>query len=298
MSSLIPLILIVLSLGIIVVIIVRKFPQLTLLDVETIPEVIMEQKKDSLLKRRLAEKSKETHKKGQELITPIIRAWKNIQLAFRKYFGRVQMAVLERAEQRKKLEPKEKKMKKKAELLTLIQEGQFAFEQKKWEIAEQKFIAVIKLDPRSETAYLGLGEVYWEQENYTEAKETFLFLLRINPENTSAVTRLAEIYEEEGDKEKAIEYYQQAVILQDNKPNLFARLADLLLAVNKDDTAWEAIKQAVELEPENPKYLDSLVEISVLCGNKKEAVEAYQKLRMVNPENNKLAVLKEKIDKI
>ena len=49
----IPIILIVLSLGMIGSVILRKIPQLSVLDVENIPEVKEEKKKEALLKKRV-----------------------------------------------------------------------------------------------------------------------------------------------------------------------------------------------------------------------------------------------------
>lgn len=296
MFDFLPFILIIVSLAVMIVIIARKFPQLSLLDVKNIPEVQVENKKNVLLKKRLQEKNKERDKQRLRLIKPIIQAWKNLQLAFRQYVGKIERVVVEYNERRKKYEPREKRMKKREDVRVLLQEGQFALEQKKLDEAEKKFLAAIKLDGKNEEAYLGLGNVYFVQNHLSEAKEIFYFLLKINPNNEASVIKLAEISEEDGKKEEAIEYYQRAVLQQDSKPALFAHLSDLLQQINRNDTALEAVRQAVELEPCNPKYLDMQVELSVLCGDKKLAEETYQQLRMVNPENQKLAVLKDKIE--
>ena len=298
MFNFLPFILVVLGLAIVIIIIVRKFPQLSLLDVENIPEVQLEIKKDNILKKRLAEKQKEADLARKEMFKPVIQAWKNWQLTFRKYVGQIERLVIEYGERHKKNEPKEKRMKKREDLRVLLQEGQFSFEQDSFEDAEKKFLAAIKIDPKNIEAYLGLARVYREQKNYHEARETLLFLLQLNSTSEAALVELAEIYIEEGKKEEAIKYYEQAVMVNDNRPALFANLATLLTEIGKYDTALEAVEQAVELEPQNPKYLDMMVEYSVLCGNKNTAEEAYRNLRMVNPENQKLAVLRDKIDKL
>ncbi len=298
MSNFIIFILILVPLSIIIFIIARKFSQLTVLDVRSIPVVQIEEKKDNLLKHQLETKSKAADQKKREMIRPLVQLWKNSQLAFRQYVGRIERIVVERAEKNKRIEPKEKRMQKRENLRTLLQEGNFALEQKQLETAEHKFIDAIKLDARNEEAYVGLGKVYLGQGHIAEARETFEFLLKISPGNESAIIKMAEICDSEDKKDEAIEYYQLAVLRHDSNPALFARLAELLLQVNKNDTALEAVQQAVELEPQNPKYLDRLVEISLLCNNKKTADEAYQQLRMVNPENQKLAVFKERIEKL
>jgi len=298
MISFFPFILIILGLVILIVIVVRKFPQLSLLDVENIPEVMLENKKDDILKKRLAQKHQENDKARKAMFKPLVQAWRNFQLVFRKYVGRVERVVVDYTMRHKKAEPQEKKLKKREDLRILLQEGQFALEQKSFEDAEKKFLSAIKIDPKNLDAYLGLASVYNANNNYNEAKETLNFLLQLNHENETALVRMAEIYEQEGNKDGAIEYYQKAVLVQANRPGLFAKLAELLGQAGKNETALEAISQAVELEPQNPRYLDMMVMFSVLCGNKKIAEKVYHELRMVNPENQKLAALKDKIDKM
>jgi tetratricopeptide (TPR) repeat protein len=281
-----------------VVIIARKFSQLSLLDVANIPEVAVQKQKDGILKKRLLKQATLADAKRREMVRPIIQAWKNLQLKFRQYVGRLQTIILEYHEKRKKSEPREKRLKKKEDLRVVLQEGRFALEQKKLEEAEKKFLSAIRIDARNEEAYLGLGEVYWGQNNFSEAKETLKFLLQLNPQHEEAMVILGAIAEQEGKKDEAVEYYQQAVLLHDSRPALFAKLANLLQELDRLDAALEAIKQAVELEPQNPKYLDNKVELSVLCGNKKLAEESWRELRMTNPENQKLALWKEKIDQL
>ncbi len=298
MYTFVPYVIILLALAVMVVLVARKFSQLSLLDVDNIPEVVIENKKDNILKQRLQKRSEEADKRRREMFQPVVQTWKNLQLKFRQYVGKIQKMVMEYHEKHKKNEPKEKRLQQKEDLRIILQEGRFALEQKKWEEAERKFLSAIKFDAKNEEAYLGLGEVYFGQNNLTEAKETLKFLLQLNSHNETALVRLAEICEEEGKKEEAVEYYQSAVLVQDSRPNLFARLAYLLQELGRSDTALEAVRQAVELEPQNPKYLDMLVEVSVLCGDKKSAEEGYQKLRMVNPENQKLVLWKEKIEQM
>lgn len=295
MYNLLPFILIILSLAVIIFIIIRKFPQLSLLDIENIPEVQEEKKKDEILKKKVAEKAKVSGEKRKNLFQPFIQKLKEIQLDFRKYVGRIERAVLEKEQEELAAKPAAERRK---DLKKLLDQGDHALEQEDLDTAEQKYITAVRLDPKSSSAYFGLGKVYFEQGQLDEAVETFEFLLQIDKGNDKAMIKLAEIAEKKGDIKTAVDYYQKALLINDSNAADFIKLAELLKKIDQNETALEAVSQAVDLEPQNPKYLDNLAETAIMVGNKKLAQDAYYKLRMVNPDNQKLASLKQRIEEI
>lgn len=297
MFNLIPFILILLSLGVMIAVIIKKFPQLSLLDVDSIPEVKIEKQKDIYLRRRAQENAKKTAELTKKMATPLVRLWKILQLSFRKYFGKIKNTVLEH-EQKKKEAAYETPEEKQMDVKALIGQAERLVEEENLEKAEAKFIEAIRLDAKNEEAYLGLGSLYLKQGQYPEAEESLQFLYKINPENNKCLSKLAELYEEKGDKAKAVDFYEKSLLVDDSQSKLFIKIADLLLDLGEKETALESVRQAVKAEPENPRYLDKMVEIGVLCSNKKLADEAYQKLRMVNPDNQKLADFKVRIDSL
>lgn len=296
MYSILPFALIIISLAIIIIIIVRRYPQLTLLDVDSIPEVKVEKKKVELLKKRLAKDSAEADAKRREMMKPVIQKLKQIQLAFRIYVGKVHQRLLEH--NKKKKEMRDSVSQNSASLSSLLQSAESALNQKDFDVAEAKFIEVIKTDSKSVEAYNGLGQVYLQKGELEEAKEAFEFILKLNPDDDNAMMKLAEIMRATGNREKAIEYLESSIVVDDSKATRFVTLSEVLAEAGRDDLAMESVHQAVELEPNNPKYLDMLVEFSVKCGNKQIAEDAWHRLRMVNPENSKLTVLKDKIDQM
>ena len=297
MFSILPITLIILSLVVIIFIIVRKFPQLSLLDVDSIPEVKMEKKKTEIIRKKIAVQSKEAGEKRKILFKPIIQKSKDIQLIFRKYVGQIERVLVKKEkEKRESAELPENRLEKAKQIRVLLQEGNYALEQNDRESAEQKFISAIKLDSKNIEAYQGLGDVYVALVQLDQAEETFKFLLQMDPNNIHALIKLGEIAEQKGKVEESLEYYEQVILQEDSNPSRFVKIAELLKSIGKYDPAFEAISRALELEPQNPKYLDMSVDIGVLCGNKEKAMESYERLRMVNPENQKLMVLKEKID--
>lgn len=296
--SIISFLLIVVPLAVIIVIIVRKFPQLSLLDVENLPEVKAGKKKEEVLRKRAEARAAQKRYQWLQKLQPMAHKLKGIQKKFRTYVGTIERRVVR--ERQKSIEEGAREVKgaKKESARTMVQQAEHFRQLNDLEAAEKKYLSVIKLDPKNVDAYRGLGSVYMKQEQWPEAKETFQFVLQLDPGNADACVRLATIAEAEGDIKAAIGYYEQAIQLDDQSAVWFGSLADLLAKIEQYDTALEAITQAVDLEPQNPKYLDMLTEISILGGHKDRAEEALQQLRMVNPENQKLAVFRERIDRL
>lgn len=309
MYSILPFILILFSLAVIIFVIVKKFPQLTLLDVETIPEVKVEKKKDEFLKKKAEKRADIVAEKQKEMLKPLFKKLKEFQVWFRKIVLDVYKKTVTKAEESKRKrrtissgksdsKKEESNIEKKADIKKIIGEGGAALQNDDLDIAEAKFINAIRIDSKNEEAYFGLASVYIKKEEWGEAGDTLEFLLKINSQNVKALLTLAEVYEKKNDLQKAVEYYERAAIADDGRAETFVKIGELLADINQCEGALEAMLQAGELEPENKVYLDKIVDISVKCGNKDSAEEYYQKLRMLDPENSRLDVLRGKIDSL
>lgn len=297
--NIISFIFIIVPLAIILVVIIKKFPQLALLDVDNVPEVKADKKKNEVFKKRVEEKAAKSKKDWIKKLKPVVALLKILQGKFRDYVMQVTNRVEEENKKvREENVSEEISEKQKQSLFTLLREGDNALSNEEYEIAEKKYIAAIKIDPKNTNAYRGLAEVYTKQGQMNEAKETYKFIFQLDPSDSEVLVKLAEIFEEEGNEKEAIEYYQKSVLIEDNYPHRFVKLAELLGNIDEYETALAAIEQAVELEPQNPKYLDIMVEMSIMSGHRDTAEEIYQKLRMANPDNQKLVSFKDRIEKM
>lgn len=304
---LIPLLLTLISLAIIIFIIARKLPQLSLLDVETLPEVRQGKTKDILLKKRAEKHAQEASVKMKEKLKPLVRFFAHVQREFRNYVTKVQRTVhhearrmrkqqlAEKGDTEKIIEPVEPVKVNRSEREELLQGAQVDVAQENYIEAEKKCIAIIKQDPQYVEAYQILASVYVKQNQIPEAEQTYEFILQLDPRNESAYVHLAEIAEERGELHKAVDYYQEALLINDSVSTRFAKIYDLLMQLEEFSTALEAAKQAVALEPENPHYLDNLVETSIIVGDKNLAESTFERLRMVNPENKKIEAFRQRI---
>ncbi len=281
-------------------IIARRFPQLSNLDVQGLPEEQAARKKREIIGKRVDEQTRNFQSVLSKRLQPLATPWRKLQLRFRVYVGKMERlwhheeAIKKAANPPEQLNDADKEQK----LLQLIQEGNNSLNHEHYEQAEESFIAAIKINQNSAAAYRGLADTYFAKENYTEAKETYRFLLQLEPDNDSVLAKLGEIAEQQGNTEEAIECYQQAVVLNDLLSPRFYHLAELLIKVKEPAAALEALRSAIELEPKNPKYLDLLIEVAILLGDKKLASEVYSELRLVNPENQKLDSFKSRIEEL
>lgn len=295
MTGLFPLILIVLSLGTLVALVVRRLPALTLLDVDNLPEVKESKKKDEYIRKQIQKRLERGGNFSRFNFYRFTQQLRRIQLQFRQYVGKVERGVISQRAYLKKNKTPEALASQEQQVKTLLKDAHTALDHHHLEEAENKFIAAIRVDARNAEAYKGLTDVYMKKQQWDEAMQTGRFVLQIDPDNDQIYMKLGEIAEEQGKVDEAIKFYEQAVIMNDNFPQRFMRLGELLFGVKQYQTALEAVLQAVELEPENPKYLDKLVETAILVGDKKIAEQGYQQLRMVNPENQKLELLRQQI---
>lgn len=293
-----PFAIMLLSLGTIGVIVIRKFPQIALLDVENIPEVKEGKKKNEFLRKRTEDHVLRLKQKRSTQLAPFFDFLKRFQTAFRRYVSRIERRLVEEHRPSRQVSTPEDLQERQQHIRALLNEGHFAISASDYTTAEKSFISAIRLDSKNSDAYQGLADVYDRQGQREEAKQTYQFLFQLHPTDDRILVKLAELAEAQHELEEAVEYYQQAVLMNDHLSARFAKLAELLAELKQGETALEAMHQALDLEPQNPKYLDMMVEISIMVGNKESASKAFQALRMANPENQKLPIFKERIAKI
>jgi tetratricopeptide (TPR) repeat protein len=261
-------ILVVISVITIIFIIIRKFPALSILNVDNIPGKKEAKFKEQIMKQRL-----ERDFSGLAL---------NVSRK-RRYIGKIISSFLKDHYQRllklksdlkryKKISFREKREK----IDTLLIKADEAMEKEAYQEAENFLIEVISLDPKKVRAFLELGESYRLRKSFKEAKETLEHALKLaqqlkrDPELLVGIViaeiqfSLAYVCQEGGLYEEAIEYG----------------------------------RQALDAEPNNPRYLDLILDLSIIKKDKKLALETWEKLSMANPDNQKLSELREKIDNL
>lgn len=316
--SFFPIVLIFISLAAIVIVVARKFPQMTGLDTEKLPEVKQAKIKEEIqfqkflrhlnsLGVKLKSRSKYLgfFKKGwlaaQGRFRVVVH---NLQEKYKKsVIAEFKKEVKESAAAEKtKNGAAKKKTAASAPLANqgddLLKQAEKSREAGDLPTAERFFIEVIKTNPREAEAYRGLGKTYLAMKKLKEAKETFEFLAKLKPNEDRVYNYLGMVAEAQGKKAEAIRYFEEAVRLNDRLAVRFYDLGRMYASVKRPAAALRNFARAIEIEPNNPKYLDQLLEMSIITGDVDLGQEVYDRLRLTNPENQKLPEFKQRIEEM
>jgi tetratricopeptide (TPR) repeat protein len=254
--DIIALVLLVVSSVVLLVIIFRKFSILATIDVDTVPQERLEQKKDDIIEMRLRRKFEWLRDKLLIIIRPLIKITGDFfRFVYRKALE------LEKNYQEKSQSKSDKSATNQQKVLALMSEGEALIKDEEFAQAEKKFIQVISMDHMNIAAYDNLGKTYTGQKDYEHAIEALQHALKLDDRNSLIHHDLGMVYKDIGDLEKAKMY----------------------------------VKKAVKIDPNNPKYLDCLIEISILHKDRYTAQEAFGTLKRVNPENQKLPDIEKQI---
>ncbi|MEK7189520.1 MAG: tetratricopeptide repeat protein [Patescibacteria group bacterium] len=314
--SFFPIVLIFISLAAVVIVVVRKFPQMTGLDTEKLPEVKQAKIKEEIQFQKFLRHLSSLGVKLKSQ-SKYLGFFKNGWLATQ---GRFRVAVHNLQEKYKKsviaefkkevnesaadVKSKKGAVKKKTTASAIqanvdpLKQAEKSREAGDLPTAERLFIEVIKTNPREADAYRGLGKTYLAMEKLKEAKETFEFLAKLKPDEDRVYNYLGMVAEAQGKKAEAIRYFEEAVRLNDRLAVRFYDLGRMYASAKRPAAALRNFARAAEIEPNNPKYLDQLLEMSIITGDVDLAREVYDRFRLTNPDNQKLPEFKQRIEEM
>jgi tetratricopeptide (TPR) repeat protein len=271
------------------VIVWRKLPQLASIRTESIPKFQQSAKKQQILDQRLQQKLGHFEARiGEYLKTAFV--W--LIQRFKKF--RVKLVNLEREYHRKVIvqqaagDPEVRRVK----IASILVEAQTALEAADYSKAEQLYVDVVGIDPKSVEAYLGLADVAAAQKNYSNAREALKFALKLHADTEAAYVRLGRISSQEGNLVEAESDYMKSVALNAQTAGTHFELAEIEEKLGHIERAGQAFAEAVKLEPANPKYLDGMLQFAIRNSRLDLARETWERLRQANPENQKLSEYK------
>lgn len=244
------IILIILSVIVILAVVVKKIPQLRIIDVSSIPQERERQVKDQLILKRL-------NRTGGAKLRVVGKAAQSGVRTASKYGRRAVQRLY-------KMEQYYQKLKRTASegqnaygvdvVNEKINEAQSFEKQNEYIPAEKIYIDIISHNPKSIDAYEGLGNLYIKSGQLEQARETLKFTLRLAPDDASVNVSLAELEIAEGNHKVALDY----------------------------------LRKAVDKRSKNPKYIDFYIEAALESGSLKDARKGIQALKQVNSENKKI----------
>ena len=284
---------IIVSIGIILSIVLKKFKQLAQVEPEKISLFKENQMKNEILEKKF---KRDINKYGQK----IIKFLKPIFVLSSKYIkkGYEKLYQLEEKNRKKLIKTHfEDKISVENEIVQYIENAEKFIQEKKWGDAENEYINALKVDMHNLDIYKKLADLYFENKQYTKARETYEYIIKLKDDDY-VYNRLGDISSNIGDLNQAIINYKKSIDLKDNNPIYYYNLAEINLKIDKWEESLNNIKKALNIEPENPKLLDFLLDLSIIMGDKELANKTLNRLIEVNPENKKILEARERINQI
>ncbi|MBN1585428.1 hypothetical protein JW899_03615 [Candidatus Uhrbacteria bacterium] len=267
-----------LSLGVMASIVLGKFPQLSLIDTESLPQEREAKRKKEIIRNRVGRRLGVRLAWLERKVSPVVefsvrrfrQAHEKVARTDRRFWGKA-VALIHPEERR-------------TNAGTIVVEARKMAEAGKTAEAERKFIEAIAMDERYLDAYRGLGDLYMESRNYAQARETYEYLAKVS------LRKCCSSRPQGGPPAHEASVSGQAAIAQD-----YLNLADACRSLG-DIAGWRrALETVVEHEPSNPKHLDLLLEAHIAEGNRDRASHTLRLLEDVNPDNQKLPKLKKQV---
>lgn len=219
------------------VVILRKIPQLSLIDIESLPKPKEEEVKKRILLDRLKRR-----------LETIRKYWKMFYSLFEGLVGSWR-AVWERL---KSME-RQFKIKDAGETKNLIDEAEKKVESSPEE-SEKIYLEIVAADPKNVEAYEGLAQIYQEKKDQAAEEEILQFLLRINPDNyVKYAFRLAEIRFAEQDFAAATDLMDKIIRKGTAEPRYLDFLIEAAIMSKQRKIGWSALRLLQKINPENAK---------------------------------------------
>ncbi len=228
------------------ILILRKIPQVRVIDPETAQHHRQRKLRDRLMEERFYRVlARYLGFIKKALLVP----WHMVQVGFRRFAGR--LISLERSYAKKRHEATghvsaEELHAMLAEAQRLVREGQY-------DAAEERLVEIISASPKHAPAYELLGRVYLEKKQYEEAKETVSYLIKLQPKEAEGHFLLAQIHEARQDLYAAHKSYAAALERLPNSPKYLDAVIESALAVDQIDEAKKGLEKLKEVNPENKK---------------------------------------------
>ncbi|MDD5040778.1 MAG: tetratricopeptide repeat protein [Patescibacteria group bacterium] len=283
---------IVVCFGVVLSIIVKKFPTLASINTDTLTKHKQERVKKHIIEHRLKRKLQaltfrtafqhdSSSTKKASFVRNLYSSLKEMEEKYRRKI--------------KELEPQDATDEKSRGIL--LKEASDFIAQDKYKEAESKYIEAISLDRKCVEAYEGLAQVYTQLKDYQHAQEIYRYLLKISVPSGDADNSTHGAGTAVGGSVRA-NLNADSVTTNDAVAGYHREIGKLFLLDGNAEQALGSFQESVKLEPNNPKNLDHVIDTALKLENKAVATEYLEKLRGVNPENEKLQELEERIQEL
>ena len=297
MIFIILLTIIALSLGIMIVIVIRHMPHLTAIDLVNLPKEKALKVKKKIIELRLKRKlSGNINTFYNKYLIPSLTKIKALSIKF--YNKIIEMEKHYKKEIKTQEVESLPDIEKQNALKSKIIQAEDFLTQEKYKEAEEVLIEVVAVDHKNIQAYLGLGQIYRAQKNFEHAAEVYEYILKIEPENNDGLLGLARVAIKQNNYEHAMEIFEKLTKLNPDNASYYYEQTITLENLGEFQKALEVCQKAVDLKPNDPKYLDAMLNLSIISKKKYLALKMFDRLKDANPENQKLDEIKGRIEEI
>jgi len=247
--NILPIIGIFLGIIVIIIILIRKFPQTSLINVESLPQEQQAKVKKILLERKLRDNLIKTTGRVVVFLRPHLAiignktkiVWGWVKAKEQKYAKE----VLQRLHEAEKVAMEE----------NLSDSGEATPVDAQLS-EEQQYLERIKINPKDLDAYKGLAGIYFDNKQYNEARESWQFILRLNPQDDDSWSSLGELEELEENFNEAKIDYEKALEIAPNHPKFLDQFIELAIKLKDKRLASRYFKKLKSVNPANQKLVE------------------------------------------
>lgn len=225
-------------------VLVKKFPQLKLIDLSTLSKERHAEAKSRIIKNRFERSMGELQTKTKSAFG---RLGERLQKGYNRLYGSLKR-VEEGIEQKTAKSPNELS----GRAARLSAEAEKLVGEERWEEAEKRYIEMLKFDAKNAAAYRGLAGVYLNQRLYDQARETLEYLVKLDPADSHRV-ELGRLYLAGGELPKAFEQFRTAVQAEPYNPKYLDYFLETSILLGDAKTAEEALGGLEAINPDNAK---------------------------------------------
>ncbi|MEK9180812.1 MAG: tetratricopeptide repeat protein [Patescibacteria group bacterium] len=157
------------------------------------------------------------------------------------------------------------------------------------ETIEQALIKAIEKNPGSQEAYEGLGKFYLEQKKFREAKEVYEYLVNVHSPKDGYFSALGLIYFNLGNYDDAIVAYSKAIQLRPELPTRLVNLSLCYEAKGRIREAIDSVEKALEINPDSAQYMLLLADFLIKDKKPVDVREVLLKVLELEPSNQEAA---------
>jgi len=134
--------------------------------------------------------------------------------------------------------------------------GEIYLSTERYSEAEKSYFQVTEFNPKSKSAWIGLGKSQQGQLKFDQAIRSFIEASIIDPSDPEGVFYLAKLYNEMGQYKKALSHYEQVISLNPLFPSVYYQAG--LSAMGMGDLK-KALSLALSERKANPNLADSFL---------------------------------------